>query len=110
MKVVVDERGLQDFLNQNKDFRDGMMHIGMDVQAEAQATASEAEKGAGGRIDGYASAGFTIRWDRRGKRPQVIVESNADSKIITAVHFYTQRLWGVAHLRRALYRFTTRGK
>lgn len=109
MKVVVEEAGLRDFLRANKDFRDGLVHTAQAVADEAQATASEAEKGSGGRIDGYASAGFTVRWEDRGKRPRVIVESNADKDTVTAVHFHTQKVWGVAHLRRALYKFTHRG-
>ena len=109
VKVVVEERGLIDFLQQNKQFRDGLVHTAQAVANEAQATASDAENGAGGTIDGYAAAGFTVRWDGRGKRPQVIVQSDADTETITAVHFHTQKVWGVAHLRKALYKFTTRG-
>lgn len=110
VKVIVDEQGLREFLQANKDVRDLLVSVGQDVAGEAQATASEAEKGAGGRVTDYASSGFNVRWDNRSKRPQVIVESNADVDTFNAVYFYTQKLWGVTHLRRALYKFTTRGK
>lgn len=107
-RVVIDNAGVADFLNHNKDVRDMLNREAQRVKAEAAATASEAERGPGGRIDGYASAGFSIKWIMRGKRPQVQIVSNADSKTVTAVHFYTMKRDGVAHLRKALYSITTR--
>lgn len=83
--------------------------LGESVRTEAQATASSAEEGAGGRIDGYASAGFTVSYEARGKRPRVLIKSNADGDTITAAHFHTQKRDGVGHLRAALYKFTRRG-
>lgn len=103
--VVVDPRGIEYFLKQNKEVRDMLSDTARKVAAEAQATASEAENGAGGRVDGYASAGFKVVWDMRSKRPQVKVQSNADPKTALVVHFYTQRRDGVGHLRAALYKF-----
>lgn len=76
------------------------------VLAEAEATASDAEKGAGGNIDGYASAGFTKMKYKGGTRAEAIIVSKASEAIALAAHFYTQRRDGVGHLRAALYRFT----
>ena len=85
------------------------MDIANSVQGEAQATASSAEEGPGGTITGYASAGFSVVYEARGKRPRVLIKSNADSATITAAHFHTQKRDGIAHLRAALYKFTKRG-
>ena len=83
--------------------------MGDKVAGEAAATADDAQKGAGGRIDGYAQAGFTVELERRGRRPRVNVRSNADPEMALRAYWYTQKTWGVAHLRRALYKFTNRG-
>lgn len=96
------------WLSENPDVKNLIMGVAQGVAGEAQATAGDAEKGAGGRIDGYAAAGFRTEWVGSG-RPQARVYSNADSKTITAAHFHTQLVNGVAHLRAALYRFTSRG-
>lgn len=86
------------------------MQIGSQVAAEAQATAQDAQKGPGGTISGYAEAGFDVVWEPRGgKRPRVVIKSNASPETALRVLFYTQKKWGVAHLRRALYKYTTRG-
>lgn len=108
--VKVEPNGVENFVKQNKPFRDMLAKMAADVQAEAAATADSAQRGAGGRLDGYAQAGFSIKWITKGKRPQVQIHSNADSKTATAAHFYTQKRDGVAHLRAALYKFTRRGK
>ena len=86
-----------------------MMNLGEQVAAEAEATASAAEKGPGGRIDGYAAAGFSVKWDEGKRRPRVIIASNADPETALRAYFYTQKVWGVAHIRQALYKFTTKG-
>lgn len=109
VKVVIDEQGVQEFLRMNKEVRDLLVGVGQDVAAEAQATASDAEKGPGGRLDGYADAGFSVKWEQRQGRPRVNVVSNADPQTALGVYFSTQKRWGIAHLRRALYKFTTRG-
>lgn len=109
-KVVVDPRGIEYFLKTNKPVRDMMSRLANDVKAEADATASAAEKGEGGTITGYAAAGFTVKWETRSKRPRIIIKSNADSNTVNRVYWYTQKRDGVAHLRKALYKFTTRGK
>lgn len=101
----VDPRGVEYFLKTNKPVRDMLARTAGNVLAEAQSTASEAENGAGGRIDGYAAAGFKIVWLTKSKRPQIRIVSNADSETATAVHFYTQKRDGVGHLRAALYKF-----
>lgn len=105
-KIVIHEEGLQDLLKSNKDIRDKLVYTAQAVAAEAQKTADSAQKGAGGRIDGYAEAGFSVEWQGRGKRPRVNIKSNADGETAMAAHFYTQRRDGVAHLRAALYKFT----
>lgn len=109
-KVIVHEEGIAAFLEENPAVKAQLMGVAGSVAAEAQATADSAQKGPGGRIDGYAEAGFSVEWEARGgKRPRVNVVSNADPKTALAVHFYTQKRDGVAHLRAALYRFTRRG-
>lgn len=109
-RVVVHEEGIAAFLQMNKSVRDMLVKTAQDVADEAQKTASAAENGPGGTIDGYASAGFAVEWEARGgKRPRVNVRSQADPEIATAVHFYTQKRDGVAHLRAALYSKTLRG-
>lgn len=109
-KVVVDEAGLAAFYSQNKGLRDGLVGVAQAVAQQAQATADAAQKGAGGRLDGYAQAGFSVVYQSRGsKRPRVNIVSNADGKTAMAAHFYTQKRDGVGHLRAALYRLTHRG-
>jgi hypothetical protein len=110
VKVTVHNDALVTFLRENKPVRDLLAKQAATVKANAEASASEAENGSGGRITGYADAGFKIRWVMRGRRPRIDIVSNADSKTVTAVHFYTQKRDGVAHLRAALYGITSRGK
>jgi len=108
--VKVDHQGLIDLLANNQGLRDALASVANDVAAVAQSTASEAENGAGGRIDGYAEAGFTVKFQPGGPgRPGFEIHTNADPETATAVHFYTQKRDGVAHLRAALYSQTTRG-
>lgn len=110
IKVIVDEAALSQFVSQNKYIRDALVYTAQDVASEAQATADSAQKGSGGRLTGYAEAGFTVQWQSRGgKRPRVNIISNADPETALAAHFYTQKRDGVGHLRAALYRFTRRG-
>ena len=109
VKVTIDELGVREFLSENKDIRDLLVEVGHKVAAEAQATASDAEKGPGGRLTGYAEAGFAVEWESRGGRPRVNIVSKADPQTALGVMFSTQKRWGIAHLRRALYKFTTRG-
>lgn len=110
VKIVYDEQAIAEFVGKNKPIRDLLVHTAQDVAAEAQSTASDAENGSGGTIDGYAAAGFKVVYESRGgKRPRVLVVSNADSATATAAHFHSQRKNGVAHLRAALYKFTQRG-
>lgn len=109
VKVQVDNTALAMFLRDNKPVRDVLAKEAQSVKAFAEATASAAENGPGGRIDGYASAGFSVRWIMRGRRPRIDIVSNADGKIATAVHFHTMKRDGIAHLRAALYKITTRG-
>jgi len=104
-RVVVHEQGISDFLEMNPSVKQQLLDVAEQVASEAQSTASSAEEGAGGRIDGYASAGFTVEWESRGgKRPRVIIKSNADRKTVLAAHFHTQLRDGVGHLRAALYK------
>lgn len=102
-KVEVDEQGIAEFLQQNKDFRDMLVHTAQEVQAAAAATAQAAQNGPGGSLYGYAEAGFSVVWESRGgKRPRVNIVSNADPEMSLRVHFYTQKRDGVGHLRAAL--------
>lgn len=110
VQVIVHPEGIQGLLNSNKAIRDLLVGVGKDVSTEAAATASAAEKGPGGTIDGYAAAGFTVEYQARGgKRPRVIVKSNADGRTAFKAHMATQMRNGVGHLRAALYKFTKRG-
>ena len=109
VRVVVDEQGIKEFLIKNQEIRQMFTDVGKKVAAEAQSTASDAEKGPGGTLTGYAEAGFAVEWEARGRRPRVNVVSRADPQTALGVLFSTQKRWGVAHLRRALYKFTTRG-
>jgi hypothetical protein len=103
VNVVFDEQGLADFVRKNKGLRDDLMKTANKVKATAEATASSAEEGPGGRIDGYASAGFEVVWEQRSKRPRVLVRSKAPIKTALAAHFHTMLRDGVPHLNAALY-------
>lgn len=110
VKIVFDNDALTEFIETNDYIKAAIMGTAHDVAAEAQRTASAAEEGSGGRISGYAEAGFSVEWEPRGgKRPRANVVSNAPAEIATAAHFHTQIRDGIAHLRAALYRFTNRG-
>ena len=107
VNVVVREEDVEYFLNKNKPFRDDLINAAKEVVSKAEATASDAEEGPGGRIDGYAAAGFSYEWESRpGSRPRVNIKSNADTKTMLAAHFHTQLRDGVGHLRAALYSVT----
>ena len=105
VKIVVAPRAVENFLKENKPVRDLMAGVAAQVQSEAAGTANEAQNGAGGRLQGYAEAGFSIKWIMNSKRPQIRIYSNADGETATKVHFYTQKRDGVGHLRAALYKF-----
>jgi len=106
VRVVIDPQGVADFLRSNKPVRDLLAGEAATVQAEAQSTADSAQKGAGGRIDGYAQSGFSIIWEMRSRRPRIIIKSNADAKTSMNAHFYTQKRDGIGHLRAALRKIT----
>lgn len=106
-KIEYDKGALANFLQANKDVKDLMLDIANNVKREAEATASDAENGPGGEITGYASAGFTVKYERRSKRPIVKILSNADGETATAAHFNSQRKNGIGHLRAALYKYST---
>lgn len=106
VRVVVHPEGLRELLIKNPEIVGLMKSQGKTVEREAASTAQDAQKGPGGTIFGYAEAGFTTEWQVRGKRPQVVVKSNASSEMATRVHFYTQKVWGVAHMRKALKAIT----
>lgn len=110
VKVIVDEAAFTEFINKNKYIRDALVGTAQSVATEAATTADAAQNGSGGRLTGYAEAGFTVQYQSRGgKRPRVNIISNADGETALAAHFYTQRRDGVGHLRAALYKFTYRG-
>lgn len=108
VRVTYDKKVLGELASE-PEIKQLMLSVGAQVAAEATATAQEAQKGPGGTISGYAEAGFDVIWEPRGKRPRVVIRSNADPETALRVLFHTQKVWGVAHLRRALYKFTTRG-
>jgi len=78
------------------------------VKSEMEATASAAERGEGGTLTGYASAGFDIDLYKGPKRLTVIIYSKASAALAMAVHFSSQRRTGTGHIRAALYKFTTK--
>lgn len=109
VKIVIHEDALTDLVATNKNIRDELVGLAQKVASQAQATASDAENGPGGRIDGYADAGFSVDYESRGgKRPRVNIKSNASGDVALAAHFNSQRKNGVGHLRAALYSITSR--
>lgn len=103
-RVVVHEEGIADFLSMNKGVRDMMFDVANEVVSEASRTADSAQKGSGGRISGYAEAGFEAQWESRGgKRPRINIVSKADKDTAWSAHFHSQLVGGVGHLRAALY-------
>lgn len=102
VRVEVDPKDLAAFLKENKPVRDLLVGTAQRVKSAAEATADAAQNGSGGRLQGYAEAGFSVRWEGRGRRPRVVIESNADPAMALRVHFYTQKRDGIAHLRKAL--------
>lgn len=105
VSIRLNSAGFRELLR-DPDVLSVVRDVAENVAAEARATASEAENGAGGTIDGYAAAGFTVATDMNAKRPDVRVISNADLDTFLRAHFHSQRKHGVAHLRAALYKFT----
>lgn len=89
---------------QSGGIRSHIMGIASQVQAEASATATAAEQGSS-RLAGYASAGFTVTWEPRGKRPRAIVTSNAPTNIYLRVFISTAKNFGTPHFLAALYKF-----
>lgn len=108
VKIEIHDNAFRDLLKSNEIYK-AIEPVAEKVLNEAIATASDAEKGPGGRIDGYASAGFTLKKHTGGTRVEARVESNADSETFLRAFFYTVKRDGVPHLRRALYKFTRRG-
>jgi hypothetical protein len=106
-KIVFEKGALDKFIQENKDIKNLLMDLANNVKREAEATASDAENGPGGKITGYASAGFTVKYEKRSKRPVVKIISNADGETATAAHFNSQRKNGIGHLRAALYKYST---
>lgn len=111
-QVTIHESAVGKMLRENPGIKAKLMEGGAKVQAEAAATADAAQKGAGGTIDGYAQAGFSVVWEQRSKRPRVVIRSNnTDPDTLERVYWYTQKRDGVTHLRAALYKFfPKRGK
>jgi hypothetical protein len=110
IRLDFNKNDLGKWLQDNNDVKDFTMKIAEQVRTEAARTASEAEKGPGGKLTGYASAGFKTEYDKRSKRPVAKIISNADGQMATRVHLSTQRRNGVGHMRAALYSFTTTKK
>lgn len=103
VRVEFNESELTRLVNENKYIRDALVGTARLVAAEAEATAQDAQNGPGGTLSGYAEAGFTVIWEARGgKRPRVLIQSNADPQMALRVHFYTQKRDGISHLRAAL--------
>ena len=71
------------------------------IAKTARSTAKAAELGSS-RLQGYASAGFTVVVQKRSKRQRVLVESNAPRELALRVHFATQKVNGIGHMRQAM--------
>lgn len=106
VKVVTDADALRALLVENAELRALFMSTANDVKAFAEATAQDAQNGPGGTLYGYAEAGFSVKWEARGRRPRLLITSNADPEMALRVHFYTQKRDGVSHLRAALRSIT----
>lgn len=108
VKVVIHDEAIDSFLEENPAVKNVLLDQGRKVLAEAEATASEAEGGDGGRLTGYAAAGFSLEYEKRSSgRPRVNIRSNlTDGEMLARIYFSTQKRWGVTHLRRALYSIT----
>jgi hypothetical protein len=104
--VEFDENAFYKFLKEDKSLNNFMAEQANKVLNEAKRTASDAENGAGGTIDGYASAGFRLEVESGKKYNEYKIISNAKPKIALAALFHSQRKNGIAHLRAALYKFT----
>lgn len=89
-------------LKANSAIADDLMRIGNEVLAKAEATASDAENGPGGTVDGYAAAGFGVYLMDHPNRLQVIVASHADEETSRGAHFNSARKNGIPHLPKAL--------
>jgi hypothetical protein len=102
-KVIIHEDGLAELMAENPELRGVLWQVGNKVAAAAASTASAAEKGPGGRITGYADAGFSVEWHKGNPgRPGVRIVANADMKTVMAVYWYTQKRDGETHMRAAL--------
>jgi len=108
VKIEFDKKAREQLLK-SEDMFQAMKDVADKVLAEAEATASDAEKGSGGTITGYAAAGFKVTKKIGGSRVEAHIESLADKETFIKAFFYTAKRDGVAHLRRALYKFTNRG-
>jgi hypothetical protein len=109
VEIQIHKDGIADFVNNNPEIRNLLIGVGKEVQNVAIATASAAENGSGGTIDGYAAGGFEVDFVTGSKRPQVTVSSGASEEMMTRAYWHTQRRDGVTHLRAALYSQTNRG-
>jgi hypothetical protein len=101
-KPKIHQEAIQALLRKEPGIRGHLTSLGNSIANEARATASDAENGAGGKIDGYSAAGFSVEWESRARRPRVVVKSNASGEISLAAHFNSQRKNGLGHLRAAL--------
>jgi len=101
----LDKKALKDFLTDSPEIDRGLKEQAEQIANKARATASDAENGSGGSIDGYAAAGFRVESEKNAKRKIYKVVSNADPKVSLAAHFNSQRKNGVGHLRAAAYAF-----
>lgn len=104
IRIVWDEDALAK-ITKLPEIKDVLLEEADKVAREAQATAQDAQGGPGGRLAGYAEAGFSVVYNERSRRPSVDIVSNANPEMTLRVYFASQKKWGVSHLRRALYKF-----
>jgi hypothetical protein len=106
-RIEVDKKALGEWLQKNSGVEKILVNLGEKIRAEAARTASDAENGPGGKITGYAGAGFKVVYDKRSRRPVCKIISNANNETAKAAHFNSQRKNGIGHLRAALYKYST---
>lgn len=108
-RVEWHEEGLIDVMDQ-LGMRSILTEAGQKVADELAATATVADNGPGGTIDGYSDAGFSVIYEPRGRRPRVVVKSNAPGDVAAAAGFNYYHKTGQLHMLAALYKFIIGGR
>jgi len=108
-RIEFHESGVIDLMDE-LGMRAILTEAGQKVADELAATATVADNGPGGTIDGYSDAGFTVTYEARGRRPRVVVKSNAPGDVAAAAQFNYYHKTGQLHMLAALYKFILGGR